>query len=246
MQQSQGSRLRYRYSDDSDSPTSVQSSIDGGDTWTSTRYVTLPDLGMVASVSGTDTVFQLANLHGDIVATQNQTPDVPIAIDTYTESDEYGNPIESAHSSRYGWLGPPSAIVRHPRRTGAHGRPPLQPQHRPLHLPRPHPQRRSKPVRVSHRPHQRLGPKLGAGWADLGNLALVFLETALGTFCRTTGLAGFACAAGLGGLMGAAGYAFKVGFSSNKFNWNGLGMAASYGSTCRSCRVHRPKIRELG
>ena len=225
----EGSRLRYRYSDDSDSPTSVQSSIDGGDTWTSTRYVTLPDLGMVASVSGTDTVFQLANLHGDIVATQNQTPDVPIAIDTYTESDEYGNPIESAHSSRYGWLG------SHQRSSDTLGGLVLMgarlynPSTGLFTSPDPIRNGGANPYAYPTDPINVWDPT-GAGWADLGNLALVFLETALGTFCRTTGLAGFACAAGLGGLMGAAGYAFKVGFSSNKFNWNGLGMAASYGA----------------
>ena len=44
---------------------------------------------------------QLANLHGDIVATATLGQ---AGIDSYTETDEYGQP-KSGSSGRYGWLG---------------------------------------------------------------------------------------------------------------------------------------------
>lgn len=49
------------------------------------------------------TTLQLANPHGDVVATA--TIGQP-GINGYTEADEYGNPADPARtSSRYGWLG---------------------------------------------------------------------------------------------------------------------------------------------
>jgi len=64
-------RLRYRYAGANDSPVSIQTSTDAGASWTgTTRYVTVPGLGMVGSVDGSTATFLLANLHGDTVATQ--------------------------------------------------------------------------------------------------------------------------------------------------------------------------------
>jgi RHS repeat-associated protein len=96
-------RMRYRFSDQSDTPTSIQTSTDAGANWTTTRYITVPGIGMVASMTGEAITYQLANLHGDVVATQTHQPG-PLSIDTYNEADEYGNPIDTA-SGRYGWLG---------------------------------------------------------------------------------------------------------------------------------------------
>jgi RHS repeat-associated protein len=99
-------RLRYRFSDGSDSPTSIQTSTDGGASWTGiTRYLTLPGLGMVESVEGGAPTIQLANLHGDVVASQQETSG-PLVIDSYGETDEYGNaatPVTG--TARYGYLG---------------------------------------------------------------------------------------------------------------------------------------------
>lgn len=99
---SETNRLRYRFSDESDSPSSIQTSTDAGATWTVTRYVNVPGLGMVGAIGGTPT-WQLANLHGDIVATSGAASGT---VDSYTESDEYGNAIDTPTApQRYGWLG---------------------------------------------------------------------------------------------------------------------------------------------
>lgn len=96
------SRLRYRFTNASDSPTSIQSSTDAGATWTTTRYLVVPGLGMAGSVTDGVATWQLANLHGDVVASQTAVS----GIDSYNESDEYGNIIgASGTPTRYGWLG---------------------------------------------------------------------------------------------------------------------------------------------
>lgn len=97
------SRLRYRFASEVDTPTIVDESTDGGATWASTRYVTIPGLGMAAVVAGGVTTLQLANPHGDIVATASGVPGTA-SIDSYSETDEYGN-RSGGTSSRYGWLG---------------------------------------------------------------------------------------------------------------------------------------------
>ena len=96
-------RLRYRFSDNSDSPTNIQASADGGTTWTTTRYLTVPGLGMIAADDSQGVTYQLANLHGDVVATQAGNQGT-LAIDSYSETDEYGNPIDPS-IGRYGYLG---------------------------------------------------------------------------------------------------------------------------------------------
>lgn len=101
---SETTRLRYRFADHGDAPVSIQSSSNGGSTWSSTRYVTVPGMGMAATVAGNGTLsYQLANLHGDVVATQTQHSG-PLTIDSYAETDEYGNPIDPP-IGRYGYLG---------------------------------------------------------------------------------------------------------------------------------------------
>lgn len=97
-------RLRYRFADMGDSPASIDTSTNGGTTWTATRYVTLPGLGAAASSSAGATTLQLANLHGDLVATMDATSG-STGINSYAESDEYGNSEVATVSARYGWLG---------------------------------------------------------------------------------------------------------------------------------------------
>ncbi|KAB2813059.1 hypothetical protein F9L07_15300 [Pimelobacter simplex] len=96
------SRARYRFADSSDAPTSIQTSTDAGTTWNTTRYVVLPGLGMVASHDNatSTTTWQLSNLHGDAVATVTGS-----GIDSYDETDEYGNALAESTPRRYGWLG---------------------------------------------------------------------------------------------------------------------------------------------
>lgn len=100
-------RVRYRFSNQGDSPTSIQTSTDGGATFgQSTRYIQLPGLSLSAIVNpGGEVIYQLANLHGDVVATQSHQA-LPGAIDAYVETDEYGNALDSTGSvGRYQWLG---------------------------------------------------------------------------------------------------------------------------------------------
>jgi RHS repeat-associated protein len=97
------SRLRYRFSDSSDVPTSTQVSSDAGATWATTRYLGLPSLGMVGSVTAGSITYLIGNIHGDIVATQRYQAGTP-TIDSYSETDEFGNAIGPA-VGRYGWLG---------------------------------------------------------------------------------------------------------------------------------------------
>jgi RHS repeat-associated protein len=97
-------RSQQRYSGPSDSPSSIRASTNGGASWTDTRYVAVPGIGMAMSITGSVATVQLANLHGDIVATQaNTTGTTTIA--TYNETDEYGNTTTGAPTSRYGYLG---------------------------------------------------------------------------------------------------------------------------------------------
>lgn len=95
-------RLRYRSSDTSDAPTSIQVFADAGHTRATTRFLIVPGLGMIGSIDGGITTWQLANLHGDIVATQTNSA----GIDTFAETDEYGNALGTPTiNTRYGWLG---------------------------------------------------------------------------------------------------------------------------------------------
>lgn len=95
-------QMRYRYRDNTDSPSSISTSADGGQTWTTTDYLSLPDIGLVAEKTGTAVRLRLSNLHGDLVADADATG----VISSYAESDEYGKPLDgSTASNRYGWLG---------------------------------------------------------------------------------------------------------------------------------------------
>lgn len=98
----ENSRLRYRFSGPTDSPASVQSSKDGGNSWTTTRYINVPGVGMIASVRDGQYELQLADASGNVVATQNA---VTLGIASYEETDEFGNTAPGGLERRYGWLG---------------------------------------------------------------------------------------------------------------------------------------------
>ena len=99
---SETQRLRYRYAGPDDSPSAIDSTTDGGNTWQQTRYVSLPVLGLVATSTAGTSQLQLSNLHGDLVATSTGTQ--PVA--SYSEWDEYGSATsESETAARYGWVG---------------------------------------------------------------------------------------------------------------------------------------------
>jgi RHS repeat-associated protein len=66
------------------------------------RYLNGAGGGLGLSVDNTGTVqLQLANLHGDVVATCNSTDTRPA---TYSDTTEYGLP-RTPTTARYGWLG---------------------------------------------------------------------------------------------------------------------------------------------
>lgn len=94
-----GPTLTNHYTGGEDSPAWIGSS-DG--TWT--RYLGGASGGLGLSVDSSGAVqLQLANLHGDIVATCASTDTV---LPDYTETTEYGLPRDSSTpTARYGWLG---------------------------------------------------------------------------------------------------------------------------------------------
>jgi len=94
-------RLNYRYGSETDSPSSVRRSSDGGASWSVTNYASAPELGLVAEIEGGAVTFHLSNMNGSTVA--RATPAGGIA--SYSETDEFGNGGEGPTPSRYGWLG---------------------------------------------------------------------------------------------------------------------------------------------
>jgi RHS repeat-associated protein len=100
-------RIINHYSSSADSPTWIASSSTAGSTWAWQRNVTGIDGGLAALQDSSGAVqIQLANLHGDIVATVDDDPNA-LSTSSYFESTEYGAPrTENATTSpRYGWLG---------------------------------------------------------------------------------------------------------------------------------------------
>ncbi|RSM39557.1 hypothetical protein DMB66_58130, partial [Actinoplanes sp. ATCC 53533] len=105
------SRIINHYANTTDSPAWIATSSDAGGTYTWERYVSGIGGGLSAiHRSDGSSVLQVANLHGDVVATvPNQVPttsDTSGASTTaYFESTEYGMPRDTDNASRYGWLG---------------------------------------------------------------------------------------------------------------------------------------------
>jgi RHS repeat-associated protein len=92
--------LVNHYSDPTDSPTWTST----GAGWT--RNLLGPDGGFVGTQTDTGTVtLQLANLHGDIVATANDDPAAATASAQFSTT-EYGQPETTSNAPEtYGWLG---------------------------------------------------------------------------------------------------------------------------------------------
>lgn len=97
------STLHYSFSDDTDAPTRIDTTTPAGSS--STRYLTLPGIGMIGSVTDGAVNYDLANLHGDTIATSTAGSSA-VSIDRYADTDEYGNvnPVVETHD-RYQWLG---------------------------------------------------------------------------------------------------------------------------------------------
>jgi RHS repeat-associated protein len=98
---SETSRLENRYDGMSDAPAAIRTSVDGGSSWTTTRYVNAPVIGMSETVTSGTSVVHLSDLHGDIVATMPGTSGATV-IASYLDSDEFGRTTSSA---RYSWHG---------------------------------------------------------------------------------------------------------------------------------------------
>jgi len=95
-----GSVTVNHYADGGDSPAWTET----GDSWT--RNLIGID-GALAAIEGQTghVMLQLANLHGDIVATVADDP-TAVGPDSYSETSEYGQPRDPASASdAYGWLG---------------------------------------------------------------------------------------------------------------------------------------------
>lgn len=88
----------FHYSTPSDSP----SWIDQGSKWTRNIVGIGGQLAAIQESSG-ETKLQLANLHGDVVATASLSTTATGPTATF-ESDEFGNPKKGG-TPRYGWLG---------------------------------------------------------------------------------------------------------------------------------------------
>jgi RHS repeat-associated protein len=90
-----------------DSPNWINTSTDSGATWTWQRNIRA--FGGFAAIQNQDgtTTLQIANLHGDIVATvPNQTSGAGTTTSSFTEATEYGlTRYGFTGGARYGWLG---------------------------------------------------------------------------------------------------------------------------------------------
>jgi len=95
-------RTRTRYEDATDEPLATETSTNGGLSWQSTKFVSVPGLGMAGSISDTSEV-QLTNLRGDLVVTMPASAGGTTLL-SFSESDEFGKRIEG-NARDYGWLG---------------------------------------------------------------------------------------------------------------------------------------------
>ncbi len=92
-------RIRYQYDSSSDTPAAVQTSTNGGSTWSTTKAVRIPGLGLAAQATTSGIEYSVLNPHGDIVATTNSSG----TMGQYSETDEYG--VSQTPTTRYAWLG---------------------------------------------------------------------------------------------------------------------------------------------
>ena len=100
-------RIINHYNNTDDTPTWINTSINTGTSWTWQRNITGIDgnLSILQDQAGTPQI-QLANPHGDIVATTDDTT-AATSTNVYFEQTEYGAPrsTNTTNPTRYGWLG---------------------------------------------------------------------------------------------------------------------------------------------
>ncbi|NHA01382.1 hypothetical protein G5V59_20190 [Nocardioides sp. W3-2-3] len=71
-------------------------------TWTETKHLIIPGLGLVLSTTGADHEYQITNIRGDVVAAATSAG----VVTAYFETDEFGRQVGLTPTGRsYGWLG---------------------------------------------------------------------------------------------------------------------------------------------
>jgi YD repeat-containing protein len=152
---STGTRTNH-YNDDTDSPSWVAEDATATH-WTRTIAVFGSDLAAIQD-SATGTTLQLANLHGDTVATASLDPAATGLLSTF-DATEFGVPRTTPKPPlRLAW--PKATRDRRPHRHHAHGRAPLRTHSRPVPAGRPRPRRQRQRLRLRRpRPHQHIRPR---------------------------------------------------------------------------------------
>lgn len=97
----------YHYAGGSDSPAWTEDINEGETSWTRSVPALGNSLGAIQNSNG-EVTLQLANMHGDVVATAEDKPEATELLSTQT-FDEFGNPAQSGFlkggNAEYGWLG---------------------------------------------------------------------------------------------------------------------------------------------
>jgi len=106
----------YHYAGGSDSPVWTEELGAGEPTWTRSIGALGGSLGALETSSG-EVTLQLANMHGDTIATAAVDPEATELLDTQS-FDEFGNPLQSGFltggKAEYGWLGAKSRRTQLP------------------------------------------------------------------------------------------------------------------------------------
>ena len=106
----------YRYAGGSDAPAWTEELGEGEPTWTRNIGALGGSLGALQTSSG-EVTLQLANMHGDTIATAAIDPEATELLSTQ-RFDEFGNPLQSSSltggNAEYGWLGAKSRRTQLP------------------------------------------------------------------------------------------------------------------------------------
>jgi RHS repeat-associated protein len=106
----------YHYAAGSDSPAWTEELGEGEPTWTRSIGALGGSLGALEKSNG-EVTLQLANMHGDTIATAALDPEATELLDTQS-FDEFGNPLQSGFltdgKAEYGWLGAKSRRTQLP------------------------------------------------------------------------------------------------------------------------------------
>jgi len=97
----------YHYAGGSDTPAWTEEIGEGETTWTRNILALGGSLGALQKSNG-EVTLQIADMHGDVVATADVDPEVTELLSTQ-RFDEFGNPVQGnplqGGSAEYGWLG---------------------------------------------------------------------------------------------------------------------------------------------